>query len=251
MPVRIAAAALVVVAFALPRPASHEPRSTQQADDPRPGLDSAQVSQMIAGLERSDPVTCDLAVNGLHNGWWSWSREAGIGVFHDVSAEQRIANGRPRNRVTDPRAVPMLAVHLGNGNPCVRRAAALFLGSNEKLAGASEAMRQGLKASTPRVREAAAFALGVRDEGEDTRPLLDALASEKDPAVLAMVAWGLGQIEDPATVAPLLKVLRHDDPGVRASVAYALGQIEDERATEPLLPLFYMEIGRASCRERV
>ena len=117
-------------AAALAIPPHHGP------GDRRTGPDAAQVTALLATLERTDPVVCEMAVDAFGHGWYGWVRASGVGALGEVPESQREMQARMRRSVTDPRAVPVLASALGNANACVRRAAASMLGESRVAADA-------------------------------------------------------------------------------------------------------------------
>jgi vesicle coat complex subunit len=56
-----------------------------------------------------------------------------------------------------------------------------------------------------------------------------------DCATAAIASRKLGQLADPASVQPLIRVLRHKSCRVRSAAADALGQFRDHRAVAPLV----------------
>jgi LysM repeat protein len=87
--------------------------------------------------------------------------------------------------------------------------------------------------SSSSVAEAAMLAL-VSIGGAAVEPLITSLSS-KHPGVRTMAAEGLGGIEDPRTIEPLIRVLESDgDTLVRAAAVDALRQKKDPRVLEAL-----------------
>src|SRR5947207_1418620 len=107
----------------------------------RPGPDSAQVVHFLSALGAADPIICDMAVDNLGNNWGSRSGREPVGVLRDWSPADRVAREAFGHSVDDPRALPVLVDHLGDPNPCVRRAAARMLGADR-----SELARRMLRA---------------------------------------------------------------------------------------------------------
>src|SRR5262249_35791338 len=126
-----------------------------------------------------------------------------------------------RGTVREPAAISVLSDALADPHPCVRRAAAQWLGRSD----APEATgRPGSSTPgpPPLAREAAAFGLGVRGRGTGRTELLG-LLGDHTPAVAAVAAWALGRSEDPRNTPALLGTLKHADPSVREASADALG----------------------------
>ncbi len=120
-----------------------DPQPVLEQGDRRPGPDAAQVTALLAALEKTDPVVCELAVDAFGNGWYGWFRTSGVGSLRDVPTEQRSSQVRVRRPVSDPKAVPVLVQGMGSANPCVRRASGAMLGDS-RAAGSLQALRTGL-----------------------------------------------------------------------------------------------------------
>lgn len=195
------------------------------SDRSGPGPDSARVSAFLTQLSRTDPLICAL-VGGQWGNFRSRS-DTGIGRFSDADAQLEAARKSLANPVTDTQAIEYLIAQLDHDSACVRRVAARMLGrsivSNDRLAAS-------LGSSSPRIREAAAYAIG---EDGDRRPLrapLERALSDRAPAVAAMAAWALGEIQDPASVEALSRSARSSDPRLRIAAVWALGEIEDPKS---------------------
>lgn len=156
-----------------------------------------------------------------------------------------------------------LAALLSDSDPAVRARAAYALGSVQDPA-AEAALLRLLRDESAQVRMDAAFALGQLPSLTSSDGLLDALASETDPAVraelisalgktgderslrrligmplgytdravaaLAIGRYGIRDIHAPEAVAWLLSLLSAPDASVRLSAAYYFGR---SRMTEP------------------
>ena len=86
---------------------------------PGSGPDSARVSRFLQALGASDPLVCDMAVEGLGNRWGWHNGGTEIGVLRERSvadAARRASMGSP---ITDRRPVPPLAAALTESNTCV------------------------------------------------------------------------------------------------------------------------------------
>lgn len=86
-----------------------------------------------------------------------------------------------------------------------------------------------LKSPSAVVRERAALALGRIGDRQSTPALIEMLQRDRVDAPRRMAAFALGEIEDPAAVDPLLKVLGDGkaSPTLRARAAEALGKISE------------------------
>src|SRR5882672_9546617 len=165
------------------------------------GPDSAHVAQLLTGLGSSDAMVCEMAVDMLGN-HWSWGgRRWSVGVLHDRVASEA-AKDTLSNAVTDARALPILAARLSETNPCVRRAAAEMLAESPRPE-ALQSLRTGFKSGDSRIREAAAFGLGLNQD-TTSRAELERALKDSDPVVARMAAWALGGIENHASLPALL-----------------------------------------------
>ncbi|TAK15303.1 MAG: hypothetical protein EPO35_07845, partial [Acidobacteria bacterium] len=88
-----------------------------------------------------------------------------------------------------------------------------------------------LKSAHPEVRRRAVMTLG-RIVSEKARPMLAALVDDKDPEILATVAWAMGQQKDPGAVAWLGRVLNdaRTPAAIGKEAAQALGKIRSPEA---------------------
>lgn len=99
----------------------------------------------------------------------------------------------------------------------------------------AEALTRLLRDPEPKIRAAAAHALGEREARESVPELIAAL---EDPvsSVRENAAYALGKIEDPAAVEALGERLSSDrSDDVREVAAWALGETEDVRAVAALV----------------
>lgn len=102
-----------------------------------------------------------------------------------------------------------------------------------------------LSSANPRIRSAAATALGQTKDARAVQPLIERL-SDQDEKVRADSASALGSIGDRRAVEPLIEKLSEEGI-VQANAANALGKIGDPRAIEPLFdnrnsPNFYSRL---------
>lgn len=104
-----------------------------------------------------------------------------------------------------------------------------------------------LKDEDPRVRQAAAFALGdLRDEGA-VQPLIDAIdfsvggGSDRETRTIneanRAIATALGELRDRRATPAELKLLRSRDHYVKLAAVEALGALGDPTAVEPLMAI--------------
>jgi len=94
----------------------------------------------------------------------------------------------------------------------------------------------GLTDGNPVVRGAAALALGTLGNSRYIREL-SRLLRDPDVEVRWRTAWALWRLKDPASKASAENVLRDADPRVRMFAARALGEMGDETSADSLAPL--------------
>ena len=201
------------------------------------GPDSSAVAGFLAALAASRPFVCQIAADNLGNNWRQ-SNGGYRGGMLEGEAAQEAAREALSHRVSDARALARLSDALGDQNLCVRRAAAHLLGQSREPE-ASRLLRTGLRAGEARVREAAVLGLACADDpasfGELSRALHD-----KEPAVVRMAAYALGQLEDARAVKPLgapprlIAALGDRDPELRIIAAASLSEIGDSAAVPAL-----------------
>ena len=92
-----------------------------------------------------------------------------------------------------------------------------------------------LKEDVREVRWVAATDLGEIKDPAAVAPLIEALAADRESSVREAAAQALGQLKDPAAVEPLIAALKDRDQGVRMEAAKALGELGDRRAVAPLI----------------
>lgn len=99
-----------------------------------------------------------------------------------------------------------------------------------------EALLDRLGGSDPRVRQAAAEALGALKDPRAVEPLIARL-SDDHAEVRRNAAAALGDLRDPYSLEPLLVSLTDKDHDVRLAAASALQKLRDPRALGPLLSM--------------
>src|SRR2546428_842197 len=190
--------------------------SLHHRGDRRAGPDSARAALLLEALRRSDPVVCDHLAQSLGDVWISEAGGASIRAFADPGPSREAVRGSLAHPVRDPRALRLLAGALDEPNPCARRVAAKLLG---RAQGAGRPLHEAARSPSPRVREAAVYAIGVADAPELLEDLR-AAARDRDASVVAMAAWALGELEDPGTLPLLEELLRRDEPRVRQAAIW-------------------------------
>ena len=198
------------------------------------GPDSARVEAFLGALHATAPMVCEMVTDQLGN-FWSSEGDDGLGSLADASRNWEPARDSLSSPVNDAAARRRLARALGDEDPCVRRAAAKMLGRSGVLAAA--ALHEALRASAPRVREAALLALGHAELPDFYDEIVSA-TRDNDPAVVAMATWALGELERPAAIGRLGELVSSREVRVRRAAAWGIGQLEDPRGValvEPLL----------------
>ncbi|MHB8958934.1 MAG: HEAT repeat domain-containing protein [Candidatus Limnocylindrales bacterium] len=149
-----------------------------------------------------------------------------LGYQRDAAVRKAAAEAFCRLR--DPRAVRALVVALGDGP--VRPTAVEALIATGSVAG--EPLVAALGNWDPKVREAAAMALGRIGDARAVEALIGALGDQAGEVRWAAVE-SLGEIGDHRATEPLIAMLK--DGRMHAAAVAALGAIGDARAVEPLI----------------
>ena len=163
-----------------------------------------------------------------------------VGLLKDADETVRCRAAEALGRIADPSTTPALAAELDGATPRVREAAARALGAFGPAAGdAIPALARLLQDPEESVRRAAGEAVGRVGPLPDgaTATLVEGLAS-RDTLVRAQTAEALGDIgEGAADAAPALAdALSNGTDHVRAKAAEALGKI-GETAAEVAVPV--------------
>lgn len=194
------------------------------------GPDSARVAALLTTLDTVDPVYCELVSDQIGN-FWGFDGSLRIGALADQSPAIRAAKDSLSARVRDAGAIRLLSATLAHDDACVRLVAAKMLGES----GASdEVITARFDDASPRVREAALRAAAAR-ERESMRARIESMLGAREPSVVAMAAFALGEIESRASVPPLTRVLTHASADVRANAVWALGSIEDPASAPAII----------------
>ena len=150
---------------------------------------AADLLQRIRGL---DPVVCELAVRAVRsrNWWGSDPMEPTASQDGRVLAVVRWAVAEEG----DAAAIPVLAAGLTDGDPCVRRMAAIRLGRIEDPAVAGR-LRDALESPVAGTREAGALGLGIAGDPASVPALIARLEGDESPDVRRAAAWALGEMD--------------------------------------------------------
>ncbi|HUP20008.1 MAG TPA: HEAT repeat domain-containing protein [Gemmatimonadota bacterium] len=149
---------------------------------------AADLLERIRGL---DPVACELAVGSVRSRSWrggppepAASEDPRVLAVVRWALEEEGGDG----------AVPVLAAGLADPDPCVRRVAAIRLGRIDDPA-ASELLRRALESPEPGAREAGALGLGIAEDSAAVPALIARLEGDDSPRVRRAAAWALGEME--------------------------------------------------------
>ena len=225
-------AAIAAAAFTVAHARERARDSTVGAEpqrDARTGPDSARVASLLAVLGSGDALVCEMIADQMGNGWWGSDVNA-PGRFSDARADMAAAKDSLHGRITHAGTQQLLIATLSHENACVRRAAAKLLGRSRIETARLIAL---LDDTSPRVREAAAFAIGA-GEKRSARVPLETMLARGGAAEAAMAAWALAEEQDEASAPALERAMRHDDARVRRASAYARGEIGLLRSVDVL-----------------
>jgi len=153
----------------------------------------------------------------------------------DPTETVRIAAATTLSRLDDPAALSPLAKALQDQSPRVREAAARALGSFKDQSDDSlKALLGSLKDGDPLVRAAAAGSLGSVRNFPVEGPVAE-MASDDFPFVRKQVASSLRNLGASSRVRTTIGLLNDPDMSVRIEAAGALGTFQDEEAILPLI----------------
>lgn len=213
----LALATLVVIACATDGNAqSAEARKPVRPDD------TASVNRLLTAVRGSDVLLCEMAVRNVDQHGW-WSRGGSLLDRDSTSAQLIMWIQREHN---DPAIVPTLRAAMRDGDACVRRVAASFLGRVDHPS-ATAALVSALGDASAESRYLAALGLGLGEKTAATSQLIAAL-KDSDAPVRRAAAWALGSIEAASAQDALIALLERDtDARVRQAAAWAIGQIHN------------------------
>lgn len=163
--------------------------SSPQAAEPATRADAETAREVLRRSRGVDPLLCSLALRSISRGSGHRLRP---GVEDDpelVALVEWVAS-----RHEDPGVVEALAGGLRDGDPCVRRMAALQLGRSPTPP-ALDALTRALGSEAAPTREVAAIGLGVADAESSVPALARRLSEDEDPRVRRAAAWALGEID--------------------------------------------------------
>lgn len=187
----ISIAVLAGAALVLSLKDDHLPEANGAAAPPRLPADSL-AADLIARIRGLDPVACELAIRAVRSqNWW------GGGPAEPAASEDPHVMAIVQWALDDAggaEAIPVLGAALGDVDPCVRRTAAIRLGRIDHPAAMSR-LRDALGSDEAGEREAAALGLGVAEDATAIPALVRVLEDDGSPRVRRAAAWALGEIE--------------------------------------------------------
>lgn len=187
---------------------------------------------LLAGIEGTPPVACELVARALGNRWGSSSVTPRVHPpLAGTPSERAVARWAWTDQPGAEEADVLLA-GLESGDACVQRVAARLLGVMDDPGTAARVLEMARSASGTRQLAAIAALAHVSDDRASST--LDALLASGDPEVRRAAAWALAESEDDDAVTGLAEALRDDDPRLRENAAWALGRIESADALGPL-----------------
>ncbi|HEU5219874.1 MAG TPA: HEAT repeat domain-containing protein [Gemmatimonadales bacterium] len=197
------------------------------------GPDSARVEAFFGALRATDPMICEMITDQVGN-FWNSEGDEGVGSLDGGARRWEPVRDSLAGGVTDPAAQRRVLRSLNDDDVCIRRLAAKMMGRSTPSA--TPALRDALRSPTPRIREAAALAMGHADDKE-FKDDLDRATRDDNPAVAAMATWALGELELPETVGRMIELTGSREIRVRRAAVWGLGQIEEARAVPTLIPM--------------
>jgi hypothetical protein len=198
LPISRAAAGLALAIAALPLVAVCTQEGSAQTKGgiiTIPGDDTASIARFMTAVRGVNPLFCELATRAVdgRGGWWSReSRSDPLEV--DTASAALIAWAQHKH--DDPAVVPRLRAALRDSDPCVRRIAGSFLARVEHPT-AEEALVAALDDASAETRRSAAIGIGLREKPVSaTERLIDMLGRDSDPRVRQAAAWALGKMSE-------------------------------------------------------
>jgi HEAT repeat protein len=98
----------------------------------------------------------------------------------------------------------------------------------------AERLALSLRHPEPETRYRAAHLLGLLKASKTIPDLIRAAKEKKDIFLLREIAWALGEMKDPATMAQLINFLKHPSFIIRKEAVKALGKLGGKQAREAL-----------------
>src|SRR5258708_35189080 len=203
-------------------------RAHERVGDARASLD---VAALLAAAQGEAPLICSLAANSLRG--WRWGgREAPATPLSAVVTPVR-------SRDVESRALPVadierLVAALDSADPCVRELSVRILGGQERNQTVVTALLTRLSSSDATIREVAAFGLGLMQPPSAVDPLIGALR-DVAAGVRADAAGALGRHENGRALAALVGLFNDASDTVREAAVVAAGRIDSNSTVGALL----------------
>jgi cyclophilin family peptidyl-prolyl cis-trans isomerase/HEAT repeat protein len=184
-------------------------------------------------VRSSDPLSRAWAARGL--GALGDPADAGalLPLLRDRDEGVVVNALRAAALVGDPRAVPVIAGHVGSTSAAIRVEALRALAALPPDRALRERIVAELAADQPAVRAAALLALAKVDR-EDFALVLSSLDPDPAPSVRAGLAMALAEIGNEGSAAILSGMLRDPDAGVLAAVLEALRKVRGAESADIL-----------------
>lgn len=202
--------------------------------------DSARVAPgLIERLSAADPATRAVAAMGLGLLHSNGAARALTMTLRDAVAAVRANAAWALGRIRQPATFGALLPLVRDSDPLVREAAIGAVGQMDSTRAEAQLTQVLLHDDVPRVRRAAAWALGRFRTGAAAvaTALATALAHDSDATVREMAAWALARDGEGAAGIPALSnALRSDtNDRVRETAAWALGNSHGSSASDALI----------------
>lgn len=175
---------------------------------------------------------CEMLVDMVPN-FWNSGGEFRIGVLAESSRSWEVSRDSLYGQTTNPAALRREVRGLDDPNACVRRAAAKLLGRSGP--GGYNAIRESMRSGAERVREAAALAAGQNDESTALADDLIRATRDQSVNVVAVATWALSEFEKPEYLNRLAELTRSPDVRVRRAAVHGVGHIENPARVVPVL----------------
>jgi HEAT repeat protein len=122
--------------------------------------DTASVARLLNAVRGSDPLLCELAVRDvdMHGSWSRWGPLGSSPIETDSTAAAMIRWIQGKHN--DPAIIPRLRLAMRDGDTCVRRVGASFLGRMRHPT-AVAALIEGAEDARPDTRYVAVIGLGL------------------------------------------------------------------------------------------
>ena len=179
---------------------------------------------LLAGLKSTDPLSRAWAARGLGALKNPADADALIALLRDRDEGVVVNALRAVALAGDPRAVPVVAGHLGSTSAALRVEALRALAALPPDRSLRERIVGELASDQPAVRAAALLAL-ARVDRDDFALVLSSLDPDPEPSVRAGLAAALAEIGDDRSAAILQGMLKEKDAGALVGVLEAIRKV--------------------------